>query len=356
MPFTIGLPANRSETPGAWKPSPAQHRVLLGLVQGLSAAQHAEEHNRGITTVKDYRRCCRVGLSVKTDRALARATVRNNLITVVPIPGAKVAELPADVVQVWRHLADDVPDDDLASHIVVQTGLPGIRVDTALFLLRSEGESDCKLIARGFACGVLTGREETQPPLRKVRKQPTPPPRSVPQPVAHRRPLRPAGTDPLGLVPASMPWQPDGFGILNGHVVTGLSVDVVRATPDACRTALTTLLRNGQQKWGPVLGDVEGSIALFLLKPGVLPDGWRTAGARLWRRGALLRGIPAPSIRGGTRLYWAFEGNGGYWQPEILASFLTPAQAAAASDEREPLAPPSGAAAAHSTRPAHSAG
>ncbi|WP_457469999.1 hypothetical protein [Streptomyces sp. TE4109] len=328
--------------------------MLLGLVQGLSAAEYAEEHSRGITTVKDHRRCCRVGVSVKTDRALAHASVRNNLITVVHIPGAKVAELPLDMVKVWRHLADDVPDDTLASHIATQTGLPIVKVDTALFLLRSEGESDCKLIARGFACGVLTGREETQHPFGKVRRLSTPRARSTAQPAAYRRqpPPRPPGTDPLRLVPASMPWQTDGSGVLNGNVVIGRSVDVVRASPDACRTALTTLLRNGQQSWGPVLGDVESAMAFFLVKPGVLPASWRTSGARLWRRGALLRGIPGPSVRGGTRLYWAFEGNGEYWQPEILAGLLAPTQAAAASDERE--SPLSRAATSYNTRPAPS--
>ncbi|MGW1411821.1 hypothetical protein [Streptomyces sp. NPDC002403] len=125
-----------------------------------------------------------------------------------------------------------------------------------------------------------------------------------------------------------MPHQPSRFPVLCGDVVTGQDVDVVRASPDACRTALTTLLQSGEQSWGPVLGDVQGATALFLVEPGVLPGGWRNAGGRLFRRGATLRDIPASSVRGGSRLYWALDGRGEYWRPDILAGLLAPSMAA----------------------------
>ncbi|WP_326681603.1 hypothetical protein [Streptomyces sp. NBC_01237] len=326
-PFTVSIPAGPPDPPPDWWPSSSHHQALKGLLQGLSDTAYAEQQQLTVSTVRDYRRSCRGGYSVGTDRALAHLAVRDGLITVVRLPEGGADDLPTEVLEVWRHLAFDVPDRTLAAAIARETGLSRDQVESALSVLRSEGESDCALIARGYACGALTGREMTEPSFhtRTVRTEsPSRRPRSGAPPVR-----RPRGIDPLRLVPDGVPWPPDGMGVLSGDVVTGLDVDVVRATPDACRTALRTLIHAHGQSWGPVLGDVEGGTALFLVQPGVLPDGWRSSGGRLWRRGAILRRIPAPWVRGGSGLYWAVEGQGKYWRPDVLADALAPPTAAA---------------------------
>lgn len=326
VPVTLSIPASPPDPgDGRW-PRSVHHQALLSLLQGLTAAEYAQQVNKGIGTINEHRRACRLWASVATNRTLAHVSIARRVIIVEPIPGDAVEELPDEVVKVWRHLADDVADRDLVDHIAARTGLSREEVDTSLSILRSQDESDCALIARGYACGVLTGHETTQRQLPTAHAQLTPESRPSRVSAASTRAF---DTDPLRLVPEGMPHRPISFPVLCGDVVTGQGVDVVRASPDACRTALTTLLQSGEQSWGPVLGDVEGHTALFLVKPGVLPDAWRTAGGRLWRRGATLRDIPAPSVRGGVRLYWALEGTGEYWQPNILAGLLAPPRAAA---------------------------
>ncbi|MFF8916893.1 hypothetical protein ACF08M_27135 [Streptomyces sp. NPDC015032] len=323
VPVTLSIPANPPDPGDGWWPRSIHHQALLSLLQGLTAAEYAQQVNKGIGTINEHRRACRLWASVATNRTLAHVSIAKHVVIVEPIPGDAVEELPDEVVKVWRHLADDVADRDLVDHIAARTGLSRDEVDTSLSILRSQDESDCALIARGYACGVLTGHETTQCQFRAVGRQLTP--KSRPSPVPAASPQR--RTDPLHLLPDAMSHQPSPSAMLRGDVVTGRVVDVVRVSPNACRAALTALLRTGERSWGPVLGDVEAHTALFLVKPGVLPDRWRTSGGRLWRRGATLRDIPASSVRGGSRLYWALEGRGEYWRPDILADLLTPSMA-----------------------------
>ncbi|MGW1411822.1 hypothetical protein [Streptomyces sp. NPDC002403] len=162
VPVTLSIPASCPGLFDGWWPSPIHQHALLALLQGLSAAEHAQQQRRGIGTVREHRRSCRLRASVATERALAHASISRGLITVEHIPQAGLVDLPPEVVKVWPHLAYDVPERNLDAHIAAQTRLSTDDVTSALSLLRSEGEDDCALIARGYACGVLTGHETTQ--------------------------------------------------------------------------------------------------------------------------------------------------------------------------------------------------
>lgn len=309
-PLSIRIPGTKP-TLCLWWPSPARHNALKAFLEGIDSAQYATELNRSPSTVRTYLRECRIGCEVKQLRALAGQALKLGLITVEKLPAP---DLPQDLAAVWAHLPADVPNDRLNGHIARATGLPRSTVDAALATLRSLGESDTTLIARGYACGIVTKqdvKQDVQPPLRPRRHRAESRHRSVPEP--ERR-----SSDPLGLLPEGMQEPCAGAYALADYLVTGHDVDVVRVSPDVCRSALDQL-RGIRLQSGSVLGHIEGRVALFLLEPGRLPEGWRVPGGRLCHRGSTVR---IPPAGGDSTAYWAMPYKGAYWQPDVLEELL----------------------------------
>ncbi|MFE4012611.1 hypothetical protein ACFXP1_22570 [Streptomyces sp. NPDC059112] len=245
---------------------------------------------------------------MKQMRAMADRALQLGMITVEKLPAP---DLPQELATVWEHLPADIPDARLHGHIADATGLPRSTVDTALSALRSLGESDVTLIVRGHACGVIT-KQDTKQDLRPLLRPRRADPRHRPAPTPKRR-----RSDPLGLLPAGMPEPCPNERPLGGYVVTGQGVDVVRLSLDACRTVLEQLQATPEQS-GPVLGHMEGRVALFFLESG-LQDGWRTPGGRLCRRGLSMK---IPPAGGDSTAYWVVPYSSAYWKPEVFERLL----------------------------------
>ncbi|MFJ6017467.1 hypothetical protein [Streptomyces sp. NPDC092952] len=305
-PLTIRMPERMPPT-GSWVPAPSHRAVLQGLVHGMTRDEYAAESGLARSTVAGYIHACLTRCSVICIRALAGQAIRLGIATVAPLPAP---DLPDALTAVWAYLAADVRDDTLTAHIARATGYTRTMVDAALAELRSLGEPDSTLVVRGCAYGIITPEEpRTLPvlPRQHAGKRPLPSPRQHPVPPR---------ADPLGLLPETMSRSTEP-SVLSGPWVTGFAFDVVRVSPEVCRTALATL-----QEWhrpGPVVGSIEARTAFFLVEPGTLPDRWRTAGARLWKRGM---SVQLPTSSGTCTAYWAVPYTGTYWNTHSIVQIL----------------------------------
>ncbi|MFG3429481.1 hypothetical protein [Streptomyces californicus] len=306
---------------GPWQLTGRQGQALALLPLTRSDAEAAARAGVGPDTQRRHIRAVRTIAGVRTDRALVHRAYQAGVLR--PPPIALHQRPSPEVAAVWRGLVLDVPDRELDIEIAAATGLSGNTVRRILDELRADGESDGQLVARGWAYGVITARDDDG----RLRT-------SARGPAAGRRPAgaprQPAPVfDPLRLLPVTAPaasrsW-PQSSGIPSVCRI-GRDCDLVRVTPDVCRDLLARL---PAARWGPVVGRAESRTALLVAPPAVLPDGWRATSGRLWRRGGSVE-LPPEDRPTPDGSYWATSPHAPRWDPAHLDDLLNTLPPAAA--------------------------
>ncbi|MFI1530778.1 helix-turn-helix transcriptional regulator [Streptomyces griseus] len=317
---------------GPWKLTGRQSQALSLLLASRNLSEAAGQMGVKTTTYRKHLKALSEAAGASCLRALTHRALQDGVLRPPPLTEQSLPDLTSDLAMVWRGLVLDVPDRDLQIEIAAANGLSGQSVQAALGELRaSRGETDCQLVARGWACGVITAQTgagrlthagpPATPPRQQLAAQSRPP----------HGPHRPA--DRLCLLPSAplihVPRRRKGAAASTAQEVhAGKDMDLVLVTADVCRQLLAGL---PPAEWGPVVGRVEAGNALLLIPPARLPDGWRARYGRLWRRGAPVT-LPPDVLPAADGAYWAVPRQAPRWDPdrlEHLLHHLPPALAAA---------------------------
>ncbi|MFJ1662459.1 hypothetical protein [Streptomyces anthocyanicus] len=309
---------------GPWQLTGRQHEALRLLTAARNPEDAAAQMGVSTGSYRQHLKTISETADVCCLRALTHRALQEEILPRPPLTSPDQSDLTPAVRTVWRSLVLNVPDADLPAEIAAGTGLCGSTVRSALGQLRAQGESDCRLVLRGWAAGVITPQDDISRPARAGRRI-APPANRVPPPPVHPRPpaLHPDRLNllPLSAAPASTTSGPGRSKTppLGPVVHIGRDIDIVRVLPDVCRRLLAGI---PHQEWGPVIGRVDASQALLLTRSGVLRPGWRARNGRLWQRGRTMtlppQNRPAP---GGA--YWAVPSHTPLWDPDRLEQLLT---------------------------------
>lgn len=320
---------------GPWKLTRRQHQALALLLASQNLGEAAAQMGVKTGTYRTHLKAVSEAAGASCLRALTHRALQVGILRPPPPAEQILPDLTPDLATVWRGLVLDVPDRDLQIEIAAASGLSGQAVQAALGELRaSRGETDCQLVARGWACGVITGQTgagrhtragaPATPPGQQIAAQSRPPHGAHrPHLPADRLRLRPS-TPPI-----HAPRQRKRAAASARDVHVGRDMDLVLVTADVCRQLLAGL---PPVEWGPVVGRVEAGNALLLTPPAILPGEWRARHGRLWRRGSTVR-LPPDALPTLDGAYWAVPRQAPPWDParlEQLLNCLPPALTAAA--------------------------
>ncbi|MEU0100411.1 hypothetical protein [Streptomyces sp. NPDC006267] len=313
-----------SSRTGPWKLTGRQSQALALLPVTRSAGEAAAQMRISTATYRNHLKAMCDLVSVNCLRALTHRALQEGILRPPARTEHILPGLPSDVATVWRGLVLDVPDRDLQIEIAAASGLKGAAVHAALGELRARGEADWQLVARGWACGVITARDSTERLTPAGDLMAPDEPRSAARGLAPHSPhRRTAPLDRLRLLPhasvthAARPRRGKAATIPQ-DVRLGRDTDLVRVTPEVCRQLLAGL---PPAKWGPVVGRVEAAAALLLTAPAVLPDGWRARYGRLWSRGSTVA-LPPDIHPAPDGTYWAVSRHAPPWDPARLEQLL----------------------------------
>ncbi|WP_217231266.1 hypothetical protein [Streptomyces anulatus] len=313
---------------GRWDLTGRQQSVLALLPTSRSIEEAAGQLGIRPETFRRHLQAIFRAAGVTSLRALTHRALADGLLDPPePRPGPG---LTAEVAAVWRGVVLDVPDAELPAEIAAVSGLPGEKVRMVLQQMRAGGDADWQLVVRGWERGVITAQDAITRPGRRSGRRPSsmrPTSPSVPRPGTLR------GDRLLLLAETDSTFTPRAAGrvrVPTGQaVVTGRDVDLVRVDLGSCRQLLAGARA---ASWGPVIGDVEGNIALLVTRPGVLPARWRARYGRLWRRDAVVYLPPeyGPSPSGA---YWAVSCRAPLWPGGFLQQTLNTLPTGAARPE-----------------------
>ncbi|MER5988706.1 helix-turn-helix transcriptional regulator [Streptomyces sp. NPDC001787] len=282
--------------------------------RGVAVELQATEASVGRHIVRLRRK---LGVRSTSVRSLlcAAYTQKVRAVPVVPVRSRARPKDEPHLVDVWRLLGADVEDHELVPHIADEVGLPAEAVDLLLRKLRGcLSPNWAEAVHRGFGYGYLPAPPRPAlPPARKAAPRWQDPIRT-----ATNFPAAATGADdPLGLLPhpAADPVR-DGLHHLtdsSGTCVTNKHAQAVHLVPGVCRTVLRSV---PEERWGPVLGDVQGQCAVLFLRPDAVQGRWKGTGARLVRGGYVYRLPPAGGRRDGR--YWAVAPAARFWDAREL--------------------------------------
>ncbi|MEV6421715.1 LuxR C-terminal-related transcriptional regulator [Streptomyces sp. NPDC051662] len=311
---------------GPWRLTGRQGDAMDALVTSRSLEEGAEQFGVSPESFRRHLKKIAQVASVTTVRALMHRALQDGQLAVpAHIPAPVTTDLTPEARTVWRHLVLDVEDHELEAEIARATGLSRGQVCAALEQLpRFKEEPGWQLIIQGWACGVITARDEVVLPNRapRLNEFSARPARSRQPAVSPQRTVV-SRTDLLRLLPGGVNLPVFEFSGCEGappetEIVTGQDYDLVRVTPDACGQLLAG---TPTERWGPVIVSTEANTALFVTAPGVLTPGWRARYGRLWRAGARVE-LPPEHHPGPGGMHWVVSCRAPLWSAAHLEQLL----------------------------------